>query len=80
MLTYEIYRNDLSDVGSKSLVDPLVSISKEYTVSLVFYAALADRRPELEDAMIMRQYSFKDDPGKTLEDVRSAARKGRENR
>ena len=79
-ITYEMYRNDLMEIKSEKLVDRLVEIAKNYKISLAFYAALADRRPFLESAEVMSGYSFKDKEPKPLHEIRTLARKGRENR
>ena len=75
-----MYRNDLRDIASELLIDQLTENSKKYTISLAFYAALADRRPKLEDPSTMNQFKFKDKTNRSLDDVRNAAKKGRENR
>ena len=79
-IRYEMYRNDLREIKSEMIVDALVEIATKYEITLAFYAALADRRPELEREEIMSQYKFRDKEIKPLNEVRGLARKGRENR
>ena len=79
-LTYEMYRNDLGEIKSEALIDELVEISKNYTISLAYYAALADRRPYLENWETMNLFHFKDKEMKSLDEVRSAASRGRASR
>ena len=79
-LTYEMFKNDLSNIKSEMLIDNLVKIAKKYKISKAFYAALVDRRPELASENIISQYKFSDKNDKSLEEVRGYAKAGRTNR
>ena len=48
-LYYRMFANDLSKIKSERLIDELVEISKQYKISMPFFAALQDRRPELKE-------------------------------
>ena len=79
-IKYEMYRNDLRDIESESLIDAIINVAQQYTISQAFYAALADRRPSLLDPQNVGKYKFKEKELKPWDTVRNAAKEGRENR
>ncbi len=71
-LYYRMFANDLSKIRSEKLIDELVEISKGYKISMPFFAALQDRRPDLKE----RDFKIKK-TDMTPEDARNADERGR---
>ena len=71
-LYYRMYSNDLAKIKSQRLIDELVEISKKHKISLAFFAALRDLRPELDPD----EFKIKK-TDKTEVEIRNADERGR---
>ena len=76
-ITYEMYRNDLSEINSQRLLVALLANSKKYEISMPFYAALEDYFPELATDECRTEFRIKKGKYKTTAEAREAAAKGR---
>lgn len=71
-LYYRMYAGDLSKIKSQKLIDELVEMSKKYKISMAFFTALKNLRPNLN------QSDFKvKKTGKTEDEIRDADERGR---
>ena len=77
-ITYEMFRNDLSEISSKRLLVALVENAKKYEISMPFFAALEDFFPELATDECRAEFRFKKGKYKTTAEAREAASKGRD--
>lgn len=71
-LYYRMFANDLVKIKSEKLIDELVEIAKKYKISVSFFAALQDRRPELKE----KDFNIKK-TDMTSEEARNADERGR---
>ena len=71
-LYYRMFANDLVKIKSEKLIDELVEIAKKYKISVSFFAALQDRRPELKE----KDFKIKK-TDMTPEEARNADERGR---
>lgn len=72
-LYYRMYANNLAKIKSQRLIDELVEMSKKYKISLAFFAAFRDLRPELDP----KDFKIKK-TDKTEGEIRNADERGRE--
>lgn len=71
-LLYENYKKDFAKIKTKSLINELAEIAKEYVVTIGFLAALDDYIP-----INLDEYQYR--PTKeTLESVRNVQKRGRD--
>ncbi|MBR4296307.1 MAG: hypothetical protein IKT56_05695 [Clostridia bacterium] len=71
-LYYRMYSNDLAKIKSQKLIGELVEISKKYKISMAFFTALKDLRPDL------KQEDFKvKKTDKTEDEIRDSDERGR---
>lgn len=71
-ITYEMYRKDFAKISSEQIFKTLVDNSKNYCISMPFFAALQDFVPELKE----KDFNIKKSD-KTVDEIRSAALRGR---
>ena len=71
-LYYRMYSNDLAKIKSQQLIDELVEMSKKHKISLAFFAALRDLRPDLDP----NEFKIKK-TDKTEVEIRNADERGR---
>lgn len=69
---YEMFSKDISKVKSTIVIDALVEAAKNYEISMAFFTALQDVRPEISE------YDYIIKPSeKSPEELRTAAKRGR---
>ncbi len=71
-ITYEMYRKDLAKITSDKVLDVLVENSKRYDISLPFFAALQDFKPQIKE----EDFAIKS-CSKSIDEIRTAAKRGR---
>ena len=71
-ITYEMYRKDFAKITSAQVFETLVENSKNYCISMPFFAALQDFVPDLKE----EDFNIKKSD-KTVDEIRSAALRGR---
>lgn len=69
---YEMFYKDIQKIKSKCVIDTLVETAKNYEISMAFFTALQDVRPDIS------QYEYVIKPtDKTPEELRTSAKRGR---
>ena len=74
-IKYEMFAKDLAKITSDKVIDVLIENSKNYKISIAFFAALQDLRPEIK----AEDFQIKNSSDKTVEEIREVANIGRKN-
>lgn len=71
-LTYEMFIKDLNKIKSEELIRELAVVSKSFSISLSFFAALQEIMPDLQQS----DYKIKSS-NKSIDEIKTAAVRGR---